>query len=454
MAERRRAALRSRVRLSEILVVGTVLVLTLWWIRFPILFPDSHRYLRGALLMKTNPVSPIVLPVLLGPLARILGPWAFVGFASTLLMMVSLEVSHAWFRCARPWIVAGTILVTGAGVMAGTVMMDIYTALAMLGLLVLAKRRSSWSSVAVIVGGVAHASTLPALLLPALALSVVCRTRRPMVHYGLLVAFQLIASTALNWTLDGRFSSSPRHSSLHYAWRIVHDVPESLQSFAERHPATHLALHRELLLETPRRNLPGPYLWGEDPSFTRAGRDEIAREARSLILHTLRHHTVALVRSVCRRTWGFVSGIGPRRLRTAFVRPPAPADDVVQRFFPERRGEMRRGLQARGEMGQVLFPSAFAVLAWLSLVSLPLLGLAGLRSTDRGGSSGPAERGRGLVPWVLILYCLGDAAVSSAATGVARLLARMLFPPVLWVVLEIAAALEGLWRSRRGAIGW
>ncbi len=430
------------------LVVAAVFAI-IW---FPIHTEDSPRFIAPAAELRLSSFSPGALPILLRPLYLLIGPWAFVVLNGVLLVATAAEFSRVHFDRVRALPIVAAILLSGAATMSATIMMDIHTSFAVIGLLVLARAPSPVAWIALAVGLISHGSAI--MILPAVAICVAWffRTLRPLAAVGLAIGAWFALMLLSNYIVSGALRATPNNSLLFIANRMMKDVPESVAGYARAHPASAIAENLQAfqpLFDADPGDRQFNLLWGDNAPFKVVGYRRMRSEAAGYIWYSLAHYPLENLRASLMNGPRFIADIRPWSPDAALNRRKDVLESQVARFYPQYDVDMRKGLQFRESIdltysGKGTYLSFLGSTSWLVL--LICLFLFSGRDLKRDlYVSLPASI---LSYYVINAYIIGNF----GGWGSARHQVRMMLVPILFMCLSIGPVVPVIWDMVKGRI--
>lgn len=291
---------REKSEWVSFIAIFSVLTLHLAVVRYPIIFPDSHRYLNAAISLETNSYAPTLVCYLIRPLVILMGAWGFAIFQIAILTYVLMSALKFFNKNSTIGIIS--IIMSAAGFLAIMVMMDIYTAIGLLALfLILNGKRDIILYIILGISFTAHYGNIFLFPICTLVYWVIFNRKSFSVLRLLSIIFitPLIMASLVNYCLDGdsRFLSKAKYSVI--AASIMIDSPEITRAYMEKRPDSQLTNHRqeyEAIILHKRRV--GSLLWGNGQGLYRkfGGSIKFNPEAKEFIVYALKNHPGILLK--------------------------------------------------------------------------------------------------------------------------------------------------------------
>ena len=419
-------------------------------IGFPIFDSDSGRYLAAAIEYRIASYAPTALPILLSPLVKAFGAWAFVAVNLALLSGTTILLSRTYFASTHVVPIILAILITASCITAMNVMMDFQTVTGALGLLVLVKRWSLFAWAALLIGLLSHNSAVLILFSLSIAMALLFRSPTIVVRALSALAVWFAITITTNAILTGKFRLSPEYA-IHFATvRIMWDVPQSISSFAAHYPESKIAEYKEDLLLAAIPKGHRPFLWGENAVFRKAGTDNMAKEGKVFIAHSFRYFPFENLKYLILNPLELLFvHVRPTTMQSGLVRPTRFAEHYVSKFLPDDLERVKSGLQYRGQLGSMILPTPMVIAFYMSLMAcaiMVVLSLLGFAKNHRDCCL--------VLPTGALVYVFSSVAVYGGFTALdsGRMHVKLLLVPILVSLLILSWMLARSLQSQSPAI--
>lgn len=419
------------------------------YIGYPILFPDSERYLLPVAELGVTENAPGLYPFLLRPLYLFIGPWAFVIANSLSLSVVSVCLVRYLYKHTFPVAIVLATLASAVFIYVDMIMMDIQVLFGVIALYLLSKRYAEKGmALIVFISLISHSSSLLVMLGVFLIILFFEYNKRFLIYFGLILTMSLSLLFWHNYTFSNYASPSSNNSKLFLMGRLMADYPQSVDTYLQSNPDSVLAKHwsdfRSSHSDQIKNRNVGIYLWGgQQGLFNRAGREKVQAEAKKYVFHVTRNHFLGIAKGSLINTWDFLSFSPSVKIvfNYAFVRDKRFAVKYASRFFPQQKEAMMLGAQYNSKIPTFYSESITIVVFLVSILFCLLLPL--LYLFKRGQISRPVYFE---MPILALTFIVLNALIMSNLGGIyGRYQLKVIYFPVLIMFVYFAHFLESVW---------
>ena len=313
--------------------------------RFPLIYPDSKRYLSMAVNgHPLNVFAPTLVSWMLGPLCHFIGAWAFAAF-QIVLLSYALATFLEYFRMPL-FLGVAAILCSAAGFMATAVMMDIYTAIGLISLFLILSGKKNL--LLFIILGICFAAHYGNMLLFG-AMSVLCfwlsqSKKRRVTWLAVAIVFltAYIGIMLINLSVPERLKYRDWGPYSTVAGRIMRTFPDLISSYADKYPDSLIA-HDRLYLEMESQR---PLQLELKRTKAMLRHDEAWR----FLLFSVSDAPGRMTHLAMRNTFDFL--LFPD-FQEALVRNQNPLRSIVGSFLPQQLPQIQGSLQDRNRLGVI-----------------------------------------------------------------------------------------------------
>lgn len=323
------------------------------YIGFPIIFPDSGRYLWPAYNLNVTEVSPGLYSFLLRPLYLLCGPWAFVIVNSLLLAVVSVLFSRFLVNKTHHFAIFLAVIFSAIFIQVSTVMMDIQSTFGILAIYLFAKGFSKKAmAVLLFISIISHSSAIPFLLSISLLVYLLTHNLKAILQIGAIFVISMLFLFWHNSSFGNHGSPLQKKSKMFVVARLMADYPQSVETYLEAKPDSKFKGHwQDFKQEFPQaiENHDVNYylFYGKKGFLNRVGSNNSRNEANDYIFHTLSNHFFLVIKGSVVNVWKFLS-FSPSAetvFNQALVRSQRIVTESAKMFFPNQQDSLQRGAQ-------------------------------------------------------------------------------------------------------------
>ncbi len=349
-------------------LIFLVLTYELLFVGYPIIFPDSERYLGAAVFLRRSPYSPTLVCYLIRPLVVLLGAWGFAFFQIAILTYALVSTLRFFNKNAAIGIIS--IITSAAGFVAIAVMMDIYTAIGLLALfLVLNGSRDIILYIILSLCFIAHYGNIFLFPVCAILYWVIFKRKNPatLALLAILFILPLVMAFLVNYRMEKnfRFLTTAKYSFI--AARIMEDTPEVTRAYMEKYPASDLAKHRQEYedIMSGRRKIVS-IMWDKNGLFDKFGGNiKFNSEAKEFVLYALKNHPGTLLRNII---YGIYRFLARPNYNSALIRRCGPLVRQVETYLPQQTEQIKKSLQYIDKLGVINFQPFYLLCYYISLL--------------------------------------------------------------------------------------
>ncbi len=362
------------------LVIYLVLLTHLYFLGFPIIMGDSHRYMGAAMLKNSSHSRLIILCVTLGPLVWAIGVWGFPIFSMSLLTYVLC----ATLKHLRKNVVVGSLAVvlSAAGFVSSEVMMDIYSAIGLLALyLVLSGKGEPILYFIIGTCYITHYGNI--LLFPLVCLFYLATfgkvDKRLLITLALVFFIPVLIQMGHFQVTTEEFRLFPTSRNTYLVENTIFNMPSITRGYIISHPDSKLAEHADVYEnDIEKIALKGEFVPYRIYPFKKTLMPILWRhrlfenEARDIVSYALLEHKWTLIRFWTDRTVKFLS---KPDFHQALVRSRTFLD-VCLESYPRHIEQANGSLQQRN-MLSLIVSGIFLQTYYLGILMTILVTLVG-----------------------------------------------------------------------------
>lgn len=425
------------------------------FIGFPVVVPDSRRYLGGAAVFQMSHEAPTLFPFLLRPLYLLFGPWAFVVANCALAAFVSIHITRIFtdkFLLITPLL---SLLVSMMLLNMTFVMMDVQAVFGVLLLMVILFQKNNLL-VKFILGlcVLSHNSSLLILGITMFLVAIIVRDKKFIFNCIVVLACSILCLSFYNYKLEGRFSPLPDHASQFLVAKLIVDTPEAMDGYIAAYPESAFSSHWNDFKNKHQDQfgdddgaLEHLLLWDKDGLLMSTGKDNLSMESGRFVTYVLTHYTAHYIATSLKNFMNFFLRFDRGKYAVEAFSSWNGYDfhDFADQYFPSQKDDILLGAQHANRL-QFFYVASITTPVFILALIFNLLVIVSYCVSSR------CDYRMFVLSVIAVVFFLTNAFVSAnfgINTSGGRFFVRAFWP----LILNMFLCMECFYRNRKSLHG-